>query len=59
MAMNKSDKIFLAVLITVGVLIAVFAMLSFSDRANDCDKAGGKLVKTAEGFICAELRRVM
>ena len=57
--MTTGEKVFVAALITVSVLVGGIAIFLFNDRAEECEKAGGVLIKTAGGFVCAELRRVL
>ena len=52
--MNIGEKIFVAALIALGLAVFVFAVIVFQDRADKCEKAGGALVRTAGGFVCAE-----
>ena len=57
--MTTGEKVFVAALIAVSVLVGGIAIVLFNDRAEECEKAGGVLIKTAGGFVCAELRRVL
>ena len=57
--MNLGEKLFVAALIALGLVVLVVAVIFYQDKADKCEKAGGALVKTAGGFVCAEVRRVM
>lgn len=57
--MNVGEKLFVAALVALGLVVLVVAVIFYQDKADKCEKAGGLLVKTAGGFVCAEVRRVM
>jgi len=57
--MNLGEKLFVAALVALGLVVLVVAVTFYQDKADKCEKAGGALVKTAGGFVCAEVRRVM
>ena len=57
--MNTGEKLFVAALVALGLVVFVVAVTFYQDKADKCEKAGGALVKTAGGFVCAEVRRVM
>lgn len=57
--MSTGEKVFVASLIAVSVLVGGIAIVLVNDLADECEKAGGVLIKTAGGFVCAELRRAL
>ncbi len=55
--MDKSD-IFVVALIVLACVFCGWGVIHFQKRANACEKLGGEMLKTAEGYVCAEIRRV-
>ncbi len=55
--MNKTEK-FGIILIVFWTVLCLWAIFYFQERTNACEESGGEMVKTAGGYVCAEIRRV-
>lgn len=55
--MNLIDKIFPTILLLM-VLSVPFLIYEQIKRTNECEAAGGVLIKSSKGYTCVELKRI-
>lgn len=49
----------LVVLVVLFALVSVYAVYKLNQRTTQCNQLGGVLVKTAEGYICTKLEKIV